>query len=127
MNDNTKTTGNFGEDVTVKFLKKNKYKILERNFNSKYGEIDIIAVNKSNIVFVEVKTRGERSLGFPSEAVTKQKQSKIFKTAVLYLMNNPGKLQPRFDISEVYISDDKSYKINYIENAFIQEGDYAAF
>lgn len=127
MNKNTKVTGNFGEDITEKYLIKKKYKILERNYYSKFGEIDIIAVNKTNIVFVEVKTRGENSLGLPSEAVTKSKQRKIMKTAVLYLMQNPSTLQPRFDISEVYISENKSYKINYIENAFIQEGDYAAF
>ncbi|MCH5300246.1 MAG: YraN family protein [Ruminococcus sp.] len=127
MNKNTKLTGNFGEEITEKFLVKKKYKILERNYNTKLGEIDIIAANKSNIIFVEVKTRGVNSLGFPAEAVTKSKQKKIIKTAFLYLMHNPCELQPRFDVSEVYISENKSYKINYIENAFIQEDDYAAF
>ena len=127
MNKNTQITGSFGEDITAKFLVKKKYKILEKNYSTKLGEIDIIAVNKSNIIFVEVKTRGKNSLSYPSEAVTKSKQKKIIKTASLYLMHNPSKLQPRFDVSEVYISEDKSYKINYIENAFIQEEDYAAF
>lgn len=127
MNTNTKLTGNFGEKVTQKYLVKKKYKILERNYSCKLGEIDIIAANKSNIIFVEVKTRGEHSFSLPSESVTKSKQKKIIKTASLYLMYNPCELQPRFDVAEVYISENKSYKINYIENAFIQEGNYAAF
>lgn len=127
MNKNTKLTGNFGEEITEKYLIKKKYKILERNYTTKLGEIDIIAANKSNIIFVEVKTRGVNSLGFPAEAVTKSKQKKIIKTAFLYLMSNHCELQPRFDVSEVYISENKRYKINYIENAFIQEDDYAAF
>ncbi len=127
MNRNNKITGDFGEKITEKYLIKKKYRILEKNFRCKLGEIDIIAANTSNIIFVEVKTRGENSFGFPSEAVTKIKQKKIIKTALIYLMKFPCELQPRFDVSEVYILKNKSYKINYIENAFIQEDDYAAF
>lgn len=122
-----KAIGNFGEDFTEKYLKKNKYKILDRNYTCKYGEIDIIACNKNYILFVEVKTRGENYIYTPSEAVTKSKQRKLLKTAVYYLKNNNINLQPRFDISEVFVSPNKKPEINYIENAFMQEGDYASF
>lgn len=124
-----KQTGNFGENFTAKYLKRKGYKIIKRNFSCKYGEIDIIAQNDKYIIFVEVKTRGANSLGTPAEYVDFRKQRKIIKTAAHFLVNYPSNLQPRFDISELFISDDKSGKprINYIKNAFIQEGDYAAF
>lgn len=122
-----KAVGNFGEDFTAKFLKKNKYKILNRNYSCKYGEIDIIACNKQYILFVEVKTRGENYIFTPSEAVTKSKQIKILKTAVYYLNHHDINLQPRFDVCEVFVSPNKKPEINYIENAFMQEGDYASF
>ena len=122
-----KAVGNFGEDFTAKFLKKNKYKILKKNYSCKYGEIDIIACNKQYILFVEVKTRGENYIFTPSEAVTKSKQMKILKTAVYYLNHNDINLQPRFDVCEVFVSPNKKPEINYIENAFMQEGDYASF
>lgn len=122
-----KAIGNFGEEYTEKFLKKNKYKILDRNYSCKYGEIDIIACNKKYILFVEVKTRGENYISTPSEAVTKSKQIKILKTAVYYLKHNSINLQPRFDVCEVFLSSHKKPELNYIENAFMQEGDYASF
>lgn len=122
-----KATGNFGEDLTEKYLRKKKYKILDRNYSCKYGEIDIIACNKQYILFVEVKTRSENYIYTPSEAVTKSKQLKLLKTATLYLKYNNFNLQPRFDVCEVFIFSNKKPEINYIENAFMQEGDYATF
>ncbi|MGN1468109.1 MAG: YraN family protein [Ruminococcus sp.] len=124
---NTKATGNYGEELIVKFLKKKKYEISERNFSCKCGEIDIIAKNSKYIIFVEVKTRGENCLDSPALAVNAAKQNKILKTAAFYLMKHPVNLQPRFDVAEIYLYGAKQHKINYIENAFIQEGEYAAF
>ncbi len=123
----SKATGNFGEKLTENYLKKHKYKILARNYSCKSGEIDIIACNKQYIIFVEVKTRSENYIYTPSEAVTKSKQLKLLKTATYYLKQNNIELQPRFDVSEVYVFANKDPEINYIENAFIQEGDYAFF
>ena len=76
---------------------------------------------------MEVKTRGENYIFTPSEAVTKSKQMKILKTAVYYLNHNDINLQPSFDVCEVFVSPNKKPEINYIENAFMQEGDYASF
>ncbi len=122
MASNTKASGKFGEDFTAKYLAKNGYKIVATNFHSRFGEIDIIAQNKTTIAFVEVKTRTEGALFSPREAVDYFKQQKCVKTAQFYLVNNPSELQPRFDVSEVLLCKDTKkpqVKIhNYIENAF---------
>ena len=116
----TKEIGNKGEDYAVDFLLKNEYKILNRNYHSKFGEIDIIAENKEYLIFVEVKTRHKDSLTLPYEAVDKSKQRKIIKTAKYFLMKNPTEKYCRFDVCEVFT--DKATlglsRINYIENAF---------
>lgn len=118
----TQEIGKFGEDFTVNYLKKHGYKILERNYYSKFGEIDIIAANKSVIAFVEVKARGENALYSPREAVNFSKQQKCIKTAEVYLTKNITQLQPRFDVSEMLIKEENHKKAvqlhNYIENAF---------
>ena len=109
-----------GEEYAVKFLSKKKYKILERNYRKRYGEIDIIAENKNYIVFVEVKTRHTDSMTSAADAVNRQKQLKIIKTASLYLAENETEKFCRFDVCEVYVNSDnlKLVDINYIEAAF---------
>ena len=81
----TKQTGNQGEDYAAEYLRKNRYKILERNYRKRGGEIDIIAEKKGLIVFVEVKTRHSTTLSQPFEAVDLRKQDKIIQTAIMYL------------------------------------------
>ena len=116
----TQNIGEKGEEYTVKFLEKKKYKILERNYSKRYGEIDIIAENKNYIVFVEVKTRHKDSMTSAADAVNRQKQIRIIKTASLYLSENETEKFCRFDVCEVYINSDnlKLVDINYIEAAF---------
>lgn len=123
MKSNRAEIGAFGEDFTVKYLKKQGYKILERNFHSRFGEIDIIASKKNVIAFVEVKTRGENAIYSPREAVDFYKQQKCVKTAQMYLVQNSVELQPRFDVSEILLEKREDSKLrvkehNYIENAF---------
>lgn len=114
-----KKTGDIGEQLATEFLKKKKYKILERNFKNKIGEIDIIARLKKQIVFVEVKTRSSLQFGNPSEAVNSHKQYKIRQVAECYLMQK--KIEDsdiRFDVIEV-LEEDNGYKVvNHLENAF---------
>lgn len=116
----TKQTGDKGESYAVKYLKKHRYKIRERNYRKPYGEIDIIAENKEFIVFVEVKTRKSNSLTAPIDAVNRKKQYRISKTADIYISENNIEKQCRFDVCEVYINSDnlKMTDINYIEDAF---------
>ncbi|MEE0858863.1 MAG: YraN family protein [Acutalibacteraceae bacterium] len=122
-------TGDIGENFTCEYLLKLGYKILDRNYSCRYGELDIVAVNNTHIAFVEVKTRHENPMIRPCLAVDKRKQIKIMRVAYLYLKAKKLKLQPRFDIAEVYLKNnsDELHHINYIKNAFIQEGDYASF
>ena len=110
--------GDVGEELTVKWLKRRRFKVLERNFSCRWGEIDVIAQKGEVLCFVEVKTRGAASFGRPSEAVDARKQQRILKTANVYLAQHPCDLQPRFDVAEVVLDNGKCLEFNYIENAF---------
>ena len=106
-----------GEDIACAFLEENNLKIIERNYRCKIGEIDIIALDKNEIVFVEVKTRSQNEYGLPAEAVNKAKKAHIYHVAEYYMMVN--KIENRFcriDIVEIYMYKNV-YKINYIKNA----------
>lgn len=115
---NTKDIGVKGEKAVARYLRLRLYRIIERNYNSRYGELDIIAANSKYLCFVEVKTRSENGFGSPAEYVDKYKQNRLIKTAYAYLKRNPTTLMPRFDIAEVYHNDGK-FRINYIQNAFM--------
>lgn len=104
----TQKIGKFGEDEAVKYLQQRGYKILDRNFNCKRGEIDIIALDKNEIVFIEIKARASLKYGLPSEAVTKYKLKHIYKTAEYYLYTrNLQKENTRIDVIEVYIKNNQ--------------------
>ncbi len=123
----TKQIGDIGEEYAVKYLENKKYKIIERNYKKKYGEIDIIALHKEYIIFVEVKTRHENPMTQPADAVDKRKQMRLIKTASAFLSENNIEKLCRFDVCEVYVQS-KNFKlihINHIEGAFEQEGEYA--
>lgn len=109
-----KFKGDFGEDKATKYLKKQKYRIIKRNFKNKLGEIDIIARQKDVMVFVEVKTRTDESFGYAAEAVDLKKQQKIKNVALLYAQKE-NIANMRFDVIEVYLKEDR---INHIINAF---------
>lgn len=115
----TKTVGNLGEKEAVKFLRKNRYKILETNYKAKFGEIDIIAEKENCICFVEVKTRSSEKFGEPRDAVNYNKQKKIIAVAKYYMLGKE-ELNLRFDVIEVKFSKEqrKVIEIEHIENAF---------
>ena len=117
-NVNTKQQiGKIGEDLATKQLSSSGYRILERNYRGKQGEIDIIATEKNKIIFVEVKARTNLKYGRPAEAVTKTKQIHIEQTAQYYVCKNKlENKQIRFDVVEVYLIAEK-YKIKHIKNA----------
>lgn len=107
--------GKLGEELATKYLKQNKYVILDRNFRCKQGEIDIIAIDSKQIIFVEVKTRTNLLYGNPSEAVNRVKRLHIKKAANYYLYkNNIKKIPIRFDVIEIYLKKQK-YKIHHIK------------
>ena len=81
--------GKQGENYACRLLQKSGYRIIERNFTSRFGEIDIIAQDKDTLVFVEVKTRWSRRFGLPQEAVTPQKLFRIKRTAEYFSLRHP--------------------------------------
>jgi len=113
--------GNWGERIAHEYLRKNNYKIITTRFRSRFGEIDIIAKNWEFLVFVEVKTRKDATFAYAREYVGKVKQRKMIATAKYWLAVRPTKLQPRFDVIEIYAKDGESTispEIIHIENAF---------
>lgn len=78
-------TGNLGEQLACDYLKKLGYKILERNFRIRGGEIDVVCKDKDYLVFVEVKTRYSHEYGLPSESITPWKIKALLKTALFYI------------------------------------------
>jgi putative endonuclease len=104
------------EEIAKKYLIKNNYKIIEQNFSSKFGEIDVIATKDDILCFIEVKGRKNSELGLPRESVSKYKQQKIIFAAKYFLLKEEYyDVQCRFDVIEILL--DKK-QINYIEDAF---------
>ena len=117
MPKDSRSAGRKGEDLACKFLKKDKYKILDKNFSCRQGEIDIIAEDRKGVLcFVEVKARSREDYGLPAEAVTHSKQKKLLATAFIYLENKKiDSRDMRFDIVSV---DLKNEDTQIIKNAF---------
>lgn len=111
---NNRAAGIQGENIATEYLKRHGYKILQRNFACKTGEIDIICEHKNMLVFVEVKSRENTLFGTPAQAVTPSKVRSIVRTAQAYLVKS-GKVNSacRFDVIEVLRGE-----VNHIEDAF---------
>lgn len=110
--------GKQGEELAVKHLKKKGYKIIECNFRTRVGEIDIIAKHKGQIVFAEVKTRRSDRYGHPKQAVSLAKQRKISMAALAYLkMHDAMKTSARFDVVTIQSGREKP-TIEIFPNAF---------
>ncbi len=109
--------GKEGEDEAAKYLERQGYEIIQRNFECRQGEIDIIAKDNDEYVFIEVKTRQNFHYGMPCEEVNEQKQKHIWKATRYYLYSH--KLEDsfiRFDVIEVYKRKDKFY-VHHIKQA----------
>ena len=114
-----KIKGNFGEDIVEKYLVKNDFEILNRNFKCNFGEIDIIFKDKDEIVFAEIKTRTGLEYGFPVESVTYFKKKHILNTAKYFIyINELENIPLRFDIIEVLLLENQKPIINHIKNVF---------
>lgn len=107
-----------GEDLATKFLKNKGYKIIERNFRKGYGEIDIIAVHKNTLVFIEVKTRTTNLYGSPLEQISYFKLKTLIKTAQFYKVLNPRLPEAlRIDgVSVILDENNGTSKIEHMEN-----------
>jgi len=113
--------GRWGEAQVADWMKRNRYRLIDRNWHCRFGEIDLIGINGKYICFTEVKMRKNRNFAQAREFVDGRKQEKLRTAAALYLSWNPTELQPRFDVAEVYAPEGMETKypeIHYIENAF---------
>lgn len=116
-----RTLGQWGEEQAAEWLRRRGWRIVARNFRCRMGEIDLIAENGRYLAFVEVKLRKDGRYGAACEAVTLSKQRKLRTAAEYYLLCHPTRLQPRFDVAEVYAPQGVRTErpdIYYIENAF---------
>ena len=126
--------GRLGEDIAADYLEKNGYRIVRRNQRFGKNELDIVCEDDDFIVFVEVKTRSclypeSGDFGIPARAVDEGKRKNTVKAARDYLAANYINKQPRIDVIEVYMLEQKSefktptvLKVNHIRNAFDARG-----
>ncbi len=113
--------GAWGEEKAARYLQSQGYELLERNFRSRYGEIDIIARDGEFLVFAEVRLRASTRFGLPEETVDRRKQEKLRLTAECYLQTHEAPLQPRFDVVALYAKngmDTRPLPVKHIKNAF---------
>ena len=113
--------GPWGEALAAEYLRKRGYHIVATNYRSRYGEIDIIAENAEYLVFAEVKLRRTAHFGAAREFVDARKQERLRQTALLWLEGHETRLQPRFDVIEIYAPDGMATKrpvIRQLEDAF---------
>ncbi len=112
--------GRLGEEVAAEFLQKKGYRIRDRNYRCRIGEIDLIADKKEYLVFVEVKSRyfSNRMVN-PLISITQKKRHKLRQLGQMYLVqHNIRSRQPRFDVIAIIFKSDEQYSLEHIENAF---------
>jgi putative endonuclease len=110
--------GRKAETMAARYLKKQGYKIIERNYRTRSGEIDIIAREGETLVFVEVKARASDRFGSAKAAVTPHKQRQVAKVALGYLkMTDQSHVKARFDVVTVTRREDR-HELHLIRNAF---------
>jgi putative endonuclease len=116
--DNRRSLGDRGEDLAAAALKKRGYKVLERNYRTPLGEIDLIARHQKVLVFIEVKTRTSARFGAGQEAVNYGKQARYRKLADYYLKQKRlGEIAVRFDVVGILWQDGKP-QVEVIQDAF---------
>ena len=120
----TREQGQYTEELACQYLENKGFKLIEKNFNCRLGEIDLIMKDNDSLVFVEVRYRRSNNFGSGAESVTANKQSKLIKTASLYLQQHDtyNKYPARFDIVSITgiieTNDMNNIDFDWIENAF---------
>lgn len=118
MKDPRRQLGDTGEDLAAATLKKQGYQILERNYTTPLGEIDLIARHRGALVFIEVKTRRSGRFADPQDAVTPAKQARLQRLADYYLQRKRlGEVEIRFDVVGIIMSD-AGPNVEIIQDAF---------
>lgn len=111
--------GNIGESLADSFLKKMGYRILEKNYRTRFGEIDIIGNDNGCIAFIEVRARSGGNFGRPEESIGPRKQNQIARSALMYIKSRRLENEDcRFDVVCVENVNSRSPEIRLIKNAF---------
>lgn len=116
-----KLLGRWGEALAAEELRRRGYRIVAAGWHCRFGEIDLIAENRTYLSFTEVKLRKDATVAQAREFVDRRKQERLRTSAQLYLMEHPTQLQPRFDVMEVYAPEGMNTtrpQILFYENAF---------
>lgn len=119
--DERKKLGNDGENIAYGYLTDLGYKLVQKNYRIRSGEIDLIMTDQNTLVFIEVRTKSSSFYGSPLETVNYKKQNVIIKTANFFLHSHP-KFQDsdcRFDVIGIVINKQNKVEINHIKDAFI--------
>lgn len=115
-------TGAWGEALAAEYLRKKHYSLVATRYRSRFGEIDLIVENRKYLAFVEVKLRKDKQFAEAREFVDRRKQDRLRMTAAIYLEYNPTRLQPRFDVIEIYAPEGTATphpEIHHLEGAFV--------
>lgn len=114
---NQSTKGKVCEKLACDYLKKNGLKLIDKNFHSRYGEIDLIMQHQDMVVFIEVRYRKNQDYGGAKASITLAKQKKIQKTALFYMQKKGRELNARFDVIAM-AGEQSNLSIEWIKNAF---------
>ena len=110
--------GRNGEDLAAEHFERNGFRVVDRNYACREGELDIVAVKGSQLVFCEVKTRADTRYGLPAEAVDARKQARLRRLAARWMAENrPGRVEVRFDVVSVIVRSGHS-EVTHIPDAF---------
>lgn len=121
MKGSNRLVGAWGEALAAEYLRKKHYRIVAAGYQCRFGEIDLIVKNLRYLVFVEVKLRRSDRFAKAFEYVDRHKQDRLRMTASMYLSEHPTRLQPRFDVIEVYAPhgmETQNPEIYHMEDAF---------
>jgi putative endonuclease len=117
MTTRTQAIGKWGEETAARHLETNSYTILERNFRTAHGEIDIVAGKEGALIFVEVKTRSSHAFAYPEDSVTRRKQASLLSAAEDYLQAHPESGENwQFDVIAIERKSDGKPEIVHFEN-----------
>ncbi|MET3207678.1 UNVERIFIED_CONTAM: putative endonuclease [Paenibacillus sp. PvR008] len=117
--DQRKAKGALGEQAAASFLENLGYRIIERNWRCRSGEMDLIAAQEDILVFIEVRSRSSSNYGTPAESITARKITQVRQTAAVYLhMNGIGDIPIRFDMISVRLIDETAVVTDHIIEAF---------
>jgi putative endonuclease len=116
---NNREKGKFGEEFARKFLAGKGIEIIKENYFTKFGEIDLIGIEKKTIIFIEVKFRKNKKFGLPYESINNRKIEKIKTTAEIFLSENDyGDFDCRFDVVSIN-QEDGNFEIDWLKNQYL--------